>query len=674
MKKCLFLLMLLTLTSLYSRGQVTSSEMLRRKHLLSLEKTDTGKIKMLASIAAGYRFYHIDSALFYSEKALSLARKDGLRVYEAAYLSDEGSIFLESGDIPRALNCLLQGLDILDKTPDDFNSSRFRAGIENRIGNVYMELGEYTTSINHYRISLTVFGKFNQMGVCNELSNIGNDYELLGKLDSAKIYQQRAFDLSANLRGTLFNNVDRAELRERLGNIATDVGDYIGALSHYRQGVQVAIVTNDLRNLSVLYRKMAGVFEKMHLRDSSFFYAKKTLAVSRQVSMKKSIYQAAGLLSGYFEVKHEPDSALFYARLAENVRDAMYGTQTFRELQLLTLREQHQRQQLEDDKKKLQYNFLIAFMTFALMGCSLIAVILWRGNRKQKLTNSQLHIQKEEITTQRNNLDEAFKQLKLTQAQLIQSEKMASLGELTAGIAHEIQNPLNFVNNFSEVNQEMLEELKAACKKPEDERDEELEVELINDLIENEGKINHHGKRADAIVKGMLEHSRAGNGQKEPADINALADEYLRLSYHGLRAKDKSFNVEMLCRFDKTLPKININSQDIGRVLLNLFNNAFYAVNQKTKIAGGDYKPEVVVTTSTSNGQVTIKVNDNGVGIPEAIKDKIMQPFFTTKPTGEGTGLGLSLTYDMVVKGHGGSIMVDSSEGEGSEFIISLPV
>jgi signal transduction histidine kinase len=229
------------------------------------------------------------------------------------------------------------------------------------------------------------------------------------------------------------------------------------------------------------------------------------------------------------------------------------------------------------------------------------------------------------------------------------------------------------VNNFSDVNREMLEELKAESLKPKAERDEQLELELINDLIGNEKKINHHGKRADSIVKGMLEHSKADTGSKEPTDLNALADEYLRLSYHGLRAKDKDFNAELITRFDPGLTAVNVVPQDISRVLLNLFNNAYYAVNQKKKTAGADYKPEVTVTTSSEKDNIVIKVKDNGMGIPDANKDKIMQPFFTTKPTGEGTGLGLSLSYDIVVKGHGGSITVDTKEAEYTEFTVYLP-
>jgi len=281
----------------------------------------------------------------------------------------------------------------------------------------------------------------------------------------------------------------------------------------------------------------------------------------------------------------------------------------------------------------------------------------------------EIEAQRDSLENQRNNLEKTLVELKATQTQLIQSEKMASLGELTAGIAHEIQNPLNFVNNFSEVSVELLDEM-----------DEELdkgdiqEAKAIGaDLKQNLQKIKHHGKRADFIVKGMLEHSRTNTGVKQLTDMNVLCDEFLKLSYHGLRAKDKSFNAEMITYFDPKLPKVNVSQQDMGRVMLNLFNNAFYAVNQKLKTARPDYKPEVSVITSTQNGKVTIKVRDNGTGIPEAIKEKIMQPFFTTKPTGEGTGLGLSLSYDMVVKGHGGTINVDTQEGEFTEFTIQIP-
>jgi len=265
-------------------------------------------------------------------------------------------------------------------------------------------------------------------------------------------------------------------------------------------------------------------------------------------------------------------------------------------------------------------------------------------------------------------LQNTLNELKLTQAQLIQSEKMASLGELTAGIAHEIQNPLNFVNNFSEVSEELLEELAEEVK---DNTNSEIE-EIITDLKQNLNKINHHGKRASSIVKGMLQHSRTSSGKKEFADINALADEYLRLAYHGLRAKDKSFNAKMESKFDPDIPKIEIITQDIGRVILNLITNAFYVVNEKKKQELEGYDPKVSISTNNINGKVEIKVKDNGNGIPKKVLDKIFNPFFTTKPSGKGTGLGLSLSYD-IVKAHGGELKVETKEGEGTTFTIVLP-
>ncbi len=289
---------------------------------------------------------------------------------------------------------------------------------------------------------------------------------------------------------------------------------------------------------------------------------------------------------------------------------------------------------------------------------------------KQKLVlEEKVTKRTKELKEEKTIVESTLSELKATQTQLIQSEKMASLGELTAGIAHEIQNPLNFVNNFSEVNKELLIEMKDEI----DTGNFDAVKILANDLIDNQEKINHHGKRADAIVKGMLQHSRTSSGVKEPTDINALADEYLRLAYHGLRAKDKSFNATTQTDFDESIGNINIVPQEIGRVILNLITNAFYAVTEKKKQLGDAYEPTVSVSTKKEKDKIEIKVKDNGNGIPQKVLDKIFQPFFTTKPTGQGTGLGLSLSYD-IVKAHGGELKVDTKEGDGSEFVIILPV
>jgi len=325
------------------------------------------------------------------------------------------------------------------------------------------------------------------------------------------------------------------------------------------------------------------------------------------------------------------------------------------------------------------YALLIAFGLYTFIHNRSDRLVREKHELEEKvnLRTSEVVRQKEEIAIQRDNLEQTLSELKNAQSQLVQSEKMASLGELTAGVAHEIQNPLNFVNNFSEVNMELIEEMKEnlASGNP------AAALSLAQDIQNNLEKVVHHGKRADAIVKGMLQHSRSSTGQKEPTNINELADEYFRLSFHGLRAKDKSFNATMKTDFDKQLSGdksgaglVSIIPQDMGRVLLNLYNNAFYAVTQKKKIVGPDYVPLVFVSTKKLKDKIEIRIRDNGMGIPQKVVDKIYQPFFTTKPTGQGTGLGLSLSYDIVTKQHDGSLKVETKEGEYAEFIIQLPI
>jgi two-component system, NtrC family, sensor kinase len=289
--------------------------------------------------------------------------------------------------------------------------------------------------------------------------------------------------------------------------------------------------------------------------------------------------------------------------------------------------------------------------------------------QKQRIIRMERQKTQMKEIAQAKEIEKAYHELRSTQAQLIQQEKMASLGELTAGIAHEIQNPLNFVNNFSEVSNELVDEMNNELNKGDI---EEAKV-IAGDIKQNLEKINRHGKRADAIVKGMLQHSRSSSGVKEPTDINAIADEYLRLAYYGLQAKDNNFNATVQTDFDENIGSINIVPQDIGRVILNLITNAFYAITEKKKLLGDAYVPTVLVSTKKIANKIEIKVKDNGNGIPQKLIDKIFQPFFTTKPTGQGTGLGLSFSYDIIIA-HGGQITVESKEGEGSVFCIALPV
>jgi signal transduction histidine kinase len=399
--------------------------------------------------------------------------------------------------------------------------------------------------------------------------------------------------------------------------------------------------------------------------------------------LRAKIYYGYPIATVYEKLNKHREANKYYKIAISGIRGLEKQDDTQR---LLDLEYQEKERMQEVEKAKAEYTNSIRF--YALLGglflVSVFSLFLYRNNRQKQKANTLLQHQRDEIHQQRTQLQKTLETLKSTQAQLIQSEKLASLGELTAGIAHEIQNPLNFVNNFSEVSGELIEELKGERLKVESERDKVLEDELIVDISANLEKINHHGKRADAIVKGMLQHSRSSNSVKEPTNINALADEYLRLAYHGLRAKDKSFNATMKTDFDETIGNINIIPQDMGRVILNLITNAFYVVNERSKAEGVGhkeenelnpipaYEPTVSVSTKKVDNKIEIKVTDNGNGIPPKILDKIFQPFFTTKPTGQGTGLGLSLSYD-IVKAHGGELKVETKENEGSTFIIQIP-
>ncbi|CAN5439554.1 hypothetical protein BH10BAC2_BH10BAC2_39110 [soil metagenome] len=383
-------------------------------------------------------------------------------------------------------------------------------------------------------------------------------------------------------------------------------------------------------------------------------------------------------LSECYEKNGNYVKALSNYKVAAEIQDSIKRKDNIRKVTMLSMNYDFEKKQQEQALEKKKEDEITKTKQLALIiGMALtfvLALVALNGYRNKQKANALLSGQKQQIE---NTLSE----LKSTQTQLIQSEKMASLGELTAGIAHEIQNPLNFVNNFSELNKELLEELRGEADKGNIDEVKAIATNVIN----NEQKISHHGKRAEAIVKGMLQHSRQTSGTKEPTDINALADEYLRLSYQGLRAKDKSFNADFTTAFDENIGKINIVPQDMGRMLLNLYNNAFYAVAEKKKQIAGNlagfsnlsdqerYVPAVTVVTKKLNDKIEIHVLDNGNGIPQSVIDKIFQPFFTTKPTGQGTGLGLSLSYDIIIA-HGGEIKVETKEGEGTEFIIQLPV
>ena len=606
---------------------------------IPLSKSSSDRIKMMYDIILNSGELNSKAALYYHHKILDLSRKNNDQVSESVILSELGYTITKNGDQQEGIKIILDGLKLAQKT-----------GNNQAIGICFDNLGVCSTNNYIKKVSFLKAIYYSHAGhddlfECFAISNLIPVLWQENKQDSAKIYFTRGFKLAIgkNLQQVLpglFNNLA----------VIQTTPPY--KLKYYNLALKLPFIKIDPRVKTDILSNIANIYLQERKIDSSLYYAKKAYQTAITGLFIYRITPAQLLESIYKGIN--ADSALIYADIFYSAKDSAYNIRKSETAQAMAFSYQLRDQQAAAQKLLYQTNLRTYLLTSIIVFFVVLAFVFWRNNKLSNIAKAKI--------------EQTLSELKATQTQLIQSEKMASLGELTAGIAHEIQNPLNFVNNFSEVSKELLEELKDELDKGDIE-----EAKIISDdVIQNLDKINHHGKRADAIVKGMLEHSRAGSGAKEPTDINKLADEYLRLSYHGLRAKDKSFNATLITNFDENLPLINVIPQDIGRVFLNLFNNAFYAVNQKAKIADLVYQLEVSVTTLAQNGKVIIKVKDNGIGIPDAIKDKIMQPFFTTKPTGEGTGLGLSLTYDMVVKGHGGKIEVNSTVGEGSEFIVTL--
>ncbi len=574
--------------------------------------------KNYQNIAIGYQMKSdFRQTMYYETKALQLAEalKD---TNTLAYICVNMGITYES-------------LDDKKRSEDSYlKAVRFAkaAGIKNvelytyaNLSSLYQETKEYTKSYD-YAMQAVSLGK--QTGdssiTSSNLARAALDLANLKRFSEAETLQKEAVTIVEKAGQPLTKYQVYSvggSIKKIQGNCAEAIPLYEKAFSFINDEDSYA------KSVGLIYQELSECYEVTGNMQKALASFKKATVIKDSISSRDNVRKATELGMTYeFDKKQETQ------RLAK---------------------------EKEDRENRIKLIFLIAFL-LVFITLSTVALFAFRREKKAKTIANE----------QKKQTEETLVQLKTTQSQLIHAEKMASLGELTAGIAHEIQNPLNFVNNFSEVNNELIDEMDA-------ENDMQEIKAIANDIKQNNEKITFHGKRADAIVKGMLQHSRKNTGQKEPTDINALCDEYLRLSYHGLRAKDKSFSANFTTDFDETISKINLVPQDIGRVLLNLFNNAFYAVNEKKKTAGEEYKPVVSVQTQRTSEQVEIKVNDNGKGIPQNILDKIFQPFFTTKPTGEGTGLGLSMSYDIITKGHGGTIKVESEENSFTRFTIALP-
>lgn len=616
--------------------------------------TDPNKrVVILEGLSFAYVSTSPEIALQYANEGLELAQKNNYLAGEALCLNALGNVFFSVGDYAKALEMYNRNLEIKEQIKQSPAVTYFN------MANVYTEQQDHRHALDYiFKTKKADEENKDTSGILFDMYSLSCVYLRLNDYDSAIYYGQQAESLAKylqdkNLVGAIHNNF--GEIYRTQNNLSL-------ATKYFQTSIPYAEAITDNEVLGANYSGLAKIYNQQGKTDSAIFFTKKALSIAQEGSFLKQVFENSGLLSELFKNKKQFDSAFKYQELNVAMKDSVYNVENLKKIQNYKLLEQQKQQAIETAAMKTKSQVKLYSVIFILIILLVITVFLWRNNKERKKDYAALELQKAKT-------DHAYKELKSTQAQLVQSEKMASLGELTAGIAHEIQNPLNFVNNFSEVNNELLKELEV--EKVKHERDEQLEEDILNDIRRNNEKISHHGKRAEAIVKGMLQHSQSSGGQKELTDINTIAEEYLHLAYRGFQAKEKSLQASLHADLDKTIGRISIVPQDIGRVLLNIYNNAFYAVYEKQKTAGKEFLPTVTVKTKKRYGKTEIRIADNGNGMPPTMLDKIFQPFYTTKPTGQGTGLGLSLAYD-IVKAHGGELNAESQENEGATFIILI--
>jgi two-component system NtrC family sensor kinase len=648
-------------------GQKYLAETIRHKadsviHVAAVETDPEKKFLTLLSLHT-MKIQTFPSIYLETGRSLNrLALASGDQMLEANSWSLLGQGYRLSGNYSKGLECHLKAVELAERVKHE----GLIALVYNELGHIYKDRQENDKALRLYKTSWRHADKSSIKALSSwPKMNIGAIYLAMEKPDSAIHFSLEALSdwQGSFIAGSL------SYLSLNIAGGYSLKGDNTLAMKYFRDAERLAYQDSSIRYANQVYVGLADHYLRTKQIDSSIYYARQAVRVVQNSPFTFLSIRPAKLLAELFEETHS-DSALKYLRIYSSANDSLFNTRTNQQLQMMEFEEEQRKFALElettEYRNKIKVYVLLGALALFLIG----GIYLLRSIRQKHRVNTLLSAQKEE-------LQQALGQLKSTQAQLIQAEKMASLGELTAGIAHEIQNPLNFVNNFAEVNAELIDELQQELATLRLRSGQDVNTQSATDVAQtikdNEEKIIFHGKRADGIVKSMLQHSRTSSGKKEQFDINELVDEYLRLAYHGCRARDKSFNATMHTSFDNTLDSITAVPQDIGRVLLNLMTNAFYAVAEKSRSATPPYQPQVIVTTRKNDKNAMITIEDNGTGISNTTLDKIFQPFFTTKPTGEGTGLGLSISYD-IIKAHGGDISASSVAGQGTTFTITLPI
>lgn len=640
-----------------------------------------------------------EKAMEYDRRSLEIYRETGELNKQAVQLLSIGITHRYTGNYGDALEYAVKALKISRQINDSANMIEVLLAM----GFTYMFVEKWEDALKVQQQALEIYRKMgDSSGIARIYNDMGATNISSGNLPVALEQHKKALDIRLKSNDYYYTSASYAYI----GNIYEKLNQFSEAIQNYRSSLDFAIKNGSKTNITHCYLDLGRAYVKNSEPENARRQFESALEISREMKNLTGEVNASLSIARIYQARNEHHKALYWLGQAEKTapnsmylyleeiyqsiaetyfklgdfrnayvnmlkynqcKDSLMVTENLVKITTLTNRlefenkqalqnESHEKtlalKQAQINREKVTRNFSL----FGMTGAIVFVIIL-----------SIRFVEKKRLNTR---LKKTLGDLKSMQSQLIHAEKMASLGELTAGIAHEIQNPLNFVNNFSEVSSDLLAEMREHL----DNGNQREAMAIVRDLSQNLEKISQHGKRAGSIVRGMLEHSRSSPGQHEPTDLNALAEEYLRLAYHGLRAKDKSFHSDYKMEADSDLPKVKVVPQEMGRVLLNLINNAFYAVALRKSDNRNGYNPSVVVRTRKLADKVEIRVKDNGGGIPQNVREKIFQPFFTTKPSGQGTGLGLSLSYDIITKGHGGELKVETTEGTGTEFIIVLPI
>ncbi|WP_375437242.1 ATP-binding protein [uncultured Hymenobacter sp.] len=718
MKPYVVLLLLLGfgLLTFPAPGQTPSADSLRRL-LRTQPRLDTTQVRRLRLLAQQVKGTDVAEAIQLNRQALALARQladvsgegqalldlSNLHRRQADYVAARryaqqaqqlyasrfdhrglGKTWLQlstidmlQGNLTVALASALKGLPVAEQAGDLQTKTR----LQYILGNVYHQMGNYAEALPVLKSALK-FGQ--QTGdhqlVLSTLSDLGNSYQTLKKWPQALLYYQRALQLSKQVG----DQQGEAGFETSLADVYGLQGSQAEALTHGLRARQLVRFLHDEYTLPLVELALARTYLLSNQTDSVLTLAHHALQLSEKTRSNSNIRKASELLAQAYAKRQNFGQAYRYRNLQIAYSDTLSGEDTQRKTsalrygyeldrkraQIALLNKTRQLQAQTAIRQRQQLYALLA----GLGGVIVLAGLLLRNVYLKQRTNRHLNEKNRQIAAHRDDLDQALTELQATQAQLVQHEKLASLGQLTAGVAHEIQNPLNFIINFSDLGVELAAELKEEIAKEALSAMGKATVEqLLQDLTQNQLSIHQHGRRADRIVKSMLEHSRTSSGQLQLTDMNALTEECLRLAHYSWQAANKESKVILVTHFAPHLPSLEVVPQDLSRVLINLLTNAFYAVTEKQRLLGEAFQPKIHVQTQQTEKGIQIQIRDNGNGIPAAVRERIFEPFFTTKPTGEGTGLGLSLSYDIVTKGHRGTLRVETQEGEYTEFTICLP-